>query len=296
MVTRLPELFGGLEISGSEMVCALGYADGAITDRISFPTTEPADSIPKIIDYFKDKKIRALGIGSFGPVDVNPDSKTYGTILESPKLPWQHYPLKKVLEEALNVPIKVDSAANGSCLGEMTFGCAEGIDNVGYVTVGTGIGAGMAVNGQLVHGMGHPEFGHILVSRIEGDDYKGKCPFHPNCVESLASGPAIEERWGSRAEDLSDRPEVWEMEADYISQALMSMVLTISPRKIILSGGVMRQQQLFPLIRKKLIEKLAGYIHTGEIEDIDNYVVPASLSDDQGIKGAIQLGVLAALK
>ena len=296
MVTRLPELYGGLEAGGTKMVCALGYADGTIIDQISFPTATPDESIPKIIDYFRGKNISALGIGSFGPVDVDTDSKTYGTILDSPKLPWQHYPIKKVLEEALHVPIKIDSDVNGSCLGEMTFGCAKDLDNVGYVTVGTGIGAGMAVNGQLVHGMGHPEFGHILVSKLPGDDYSGKCPFHPTCFESLASGPAIEERWGKKAADLADRPEVWEMEADYIAQGLMAMVLTISPRKIILGGGVMHQLQLFPMIRKKLSEKLAGYIHTKELDDMDEYVVPASLSDNQGIMGAVQLGVLAGIE
>ena len=143
--------------------------------------------------------------------------------------------------------------------------------------------------------MGHAEFGHILVSKLPEDDYRGRCPFHPACLESLASGPAIEGRWGKPASELSDRPEVWEMEADYIAQGLMAMVLTIAPRKIILGGGVMHQQQLFPLIRTKLLEKLAGYIHTKELEDIDNYVVPASLNDDQGIMGAVQLGVLAEI-
>lgn len=296
MVTSLPKLYGGLEAGGTKMTCALGYADGTIIDQVSFPTSTPDESIPKIVEYFKDKNICALGIGSFGPVDVNPDSDTYGMILDTPKLPWQHYPLKATLEEALGVPIKVDSDVNGSCLGEMTFGCAQGMDNVGYVTIGTGIGAGMAVNGQLVHGMEHPEFGHILISRIPGDDYEGKCPFHPTCFESLASGPAIEGRWKKKAYELSDRPEVWEMEADYIAQGLMAMVLTISPRKIILGGGVMHQLQLFPLIRKKLCEKLAGYIHTRELDDIDDYIVPASLSDNQGIMGAIQLGVLAEIE
>ncbi len=296
MVTRLPKLYGGLEAGGTKMICALGYADGTIIDRKSFATTAPDETIPKVIEYFKDKDICALGIGSFGPVDVDPDSDTYGTILDSPKLPWQHYPIKKVLEEALDVPIKIDSDVNGSCLGEMTFGCAKDLDNVGYVTVGTGIGAGMAVNGQLVHGMGHPEFGHILVSKLPGDDYEGKCPFHPTCFESLASGPAIEGRWGKKAEELTGRTEVWEMEADYIAQGLMAMVLTISPRKIILGGGVMHQTQLFPIIREKLAQKLAGYIHTKELNDLEEYVVPASLSDDQGIMGAVQLGVLAYIE
>jgi fructokinase len=144
--------------------------------------------------------------------------------------------------------------------------------------------------------MGHPEFGHILVSRVPDDDYKGSCPFHPSCFESLASGPAIEGRWGKSAEELTDRHEVWDMEADYIAQGLMAMVLTIAPRKIILGGGVMHQLQLFPLIRQKLLEKLAGYIRTKELKDIDSYVVPASLGDDQSIMGAVQLGVLARIE
>ena len=296
MVTKLPKLYGGLEAGGTKMVCALGYADGTIIDKVSFPTATPDESIPKIIDYFKDSKIHALGIGSFGPVDVHPGSDSYGMILDTPKIAWQHYPIKKVLEEALCIPIRIDTDVNASCLGEMTFGCAQGMDNVGYVTIGTGIGAGMAVNGQLVHGMGHPEFGHILLGRLPDDDYKGSCPFHPNCFEGLASGPAIEGRWGRKGAELSDRDEVWEMEADYIAQGMMSLVLTISPRRIILGGGVMHQQQLFPLIRKKLCEKLAGYIHAPELDDIDNYIVPASLSDDQGVMGAVQLGVLAEIE
>ena len=229
-------------------------------------------------------------------MDVNPGSETYGSILDSPKLSWQNYPIKHVLEEALGVPIRIDTRANGACLGEMTFGCARDMDNVGYVSIGTGINAGMAVNGQLVHGMGHPEFGHILVSRLPGDDYEGSCPFHPSCFESLASGPAIEGRWGRPSEELAGRCEVWEMEADYIAQGLMAMVLTIAPRKIILGGGVMHQQQLFPLIRQKLVEKLAGYIRTKELGNMDNYVVPASLEDDQSIMGAVQLGVLARIE
>ena len=296
MVTTLPRLYGGLEAGGTKMVCATGYADGTIADRFSFPTTTPDETTKRIADYFRDKDICALGIGSFGPVDVNPDSDTYGSILDTPKIVWQHYPLKKVLEEALSVPIKVDTDVNGSLLGEMTFGCAQNIDNAAYLTIGTGIGAGMAVDGRLIHGMGHPEFGHIMLSRVDGDDYKGKCPFHGSCFEGLASGPAIEERWGERGEDLSDRQQVWETEADYIAQGLMAMVLTISPRKIILGGGVMHQQQLFPMIRKKLLEKLAGYIHSKELDDIDGYVVGASLNDDQGILGALQLGVLADIE
>ena len=293
MITNCPRIFGALEAGGTKMVCAYGYADGTIMDRVSFPTTTPEETIPKIIKFFENKGICALGVGTFGPVDVNSDSDTFGTILDSPKLAWQHYPIRKVLMDALKVPVNVDTDVNGSCLGEMTFGCARGLDNVVYLTIGTGIGAGIAVSGKLVHGMGHPEFGHILLDRVEGDNYKGNCPFHDNCFEALAAGPAIEGRWGKKAAELADNEEVWELEADYIAQGLMALVLTVSPRKIILGGGVMHQQQLFPLVRKKLLEKINGYVKGRELADIDNYVVGASLNENQGVLGAIQLAVLA---
>ena len=293
MITNCPRVYGALEAGGTKMVCACGYADGTIIDRISIPTTTPEETVPEIVKYFESKGICALGVGSFGPVDVNPESETFGTILDSPKLAWQHYPLRKVLQEELKVPVNVDTDVNGSCLGEMTFGGSKGLDNVVYLTIGTGIGAGIAVGGKLVHGMGHPEFGHISVERVNGDTYKGKCPFHENCLEGLASGPAIEERWGKKAAELSQNSEVWELEADYIAQGLMTLVLTVAPRKIILGGGVMHQEQLFPLVRKKLLEKINGYVRNSELVDIDNYVVPASLDDNQGILGALQLAVLA---
>ena len=293
MITNCPRIYGALEAGGTKMVCAYGYADGTIIDRISFPTTTPEETVPKIIKYFENIGICALGVGTFGPVDVNPESDSFGTILDSPKLAWQHYPLRKVLMEALKVPVNVDTDVNGSCLGEVTFGCAKGLDNVVYLTIGTGVGAGIVVGGKVVHGMGHPEFGHILVERIKGDSYKGKCPFHDNCLEALAAGPAIEGRWGKKAEELSQEDNVWEMEADYIAQGLMALVLTIAPRKIVLGGGVMKQEQLFPLIRTKLKEKINGYVRYSELEDIDNYVVPSSLEDNQGVLGALQLAVLA---
>ena len=293
MITNCPRKYGALEAGGTKMVCAYGYADGTIVERVSIPTTTPEETIPKITEFFKNKDICALGVGSFGPVDVNPESPTFGTILDSPKLAWQHYPLREVLQNELKVPVNVDTDVNGSCLGEMTFGCAKGLDNVVYLTIGTGIGAGIAVSGKLVHGMVHPEAGHIMVERVKGDDYKGKCPFHDNCLEALAAGPAIEGRWGKKAENLSDKPEVWELEADYIAQGLMSLVMTVSPRKIILGGGVMHQTQLYPLIQKKLIEKINGYVKSKELADIENYVVPPSLDDNQGVLGALELAVLA---
>lgn len=289
-------LFGALEAGGTKMVCAIGDETGKILNQISIPTTTPEETIPKIIEYFKDKEIKSLGIGTFGPVDVVEGSSTYGHILATPKLAWRHFDLVGSISRELNLPIGIDTDVNGSCLGEAVFGCAQGLDSVIYMTVGTGIGVGILINGQLLHGMLHPEAGHILVTRHPEDKYKGKCHYHGDCLEGLASGPAIEERWGKKAFDLVDRDAVWEMEAYYIAQALVNYILTIAPRKIILGGGVMHQTQLFPMIRKNVQELLNGYMMTREIQDMDHYIVPCSLNDNQGIIGCIELGRRALSK
>jgi fructokinase len=286
-------IYGALEAGGTKMVCALGKEDGTILDQISIPTTTPEETIPHIIKYFKDSDIVSLGIGTFGPVDVNKTSEKYGYILDTPKIAWKNYNLIGNIQKELNIPIGLDTDVNGSCLGEMTFGSSIGLDSVVYITIGTGVGVGISINGQLLHGMLHPEAGHILLRQHPEDNYKGKCPYHGTCFEGLAAGPAIEDRWGKKALELKDKDKVWEIEAYYIAQALVTFILTISPRRIILGGGVMHQTQLFPLIRKEVIKQMNGYINTKEIKDIDNYIVPASLKDDQGIMGCIQLAKVA---
>ncbi len=284
-------LIGALEAGGTKMVCAIGNEDGTILEQVSIPTTTPEETLPKIVAYFKDKGIKALGVAAFGPVDVKPESETYGYILDTPKLAWKHKDLLGILKKELEVPIGLDTDVNGSCLGEMTYGCAKGLDSVIYITIGTGVGVGVSVNGKLLHGMLHPEGGHILLERHPEDPEGGICPYHKNCLEGFASGPSIEKRWGKKAIELVDRPEVWELESYYIAQALTDYIMILSPQKIILGGGVMHQEQLFPLIRSKVKEMVNGYINTKELEDIDNYIVPASLNDDQGIMGCIKLGL-----
>lgn len=275
------------------MVCAIGREDGAILEQVSIPTTTPEETIPRIIDYFKDKEIEALGVAAFGPVDVKPGSETYGYILDTPKLAWRHKDLLGGLKKALHVPMGLDTDVNGSCLGEVTYGCAKGLDSVIYITIGTGVGVGVCVGGKLLHGMLHPEGGHILLARHPEDAKGGICPYHSNCMEGFASGPSIEARWGRKAIELVDCPEVWEMESYYIAQALVDYIMLLSPQKIILGGGVMHQEQLFPLIRAKVKDMVNGYIKTKELDDMDNYIVPASLHDDQGIMGCIKLGLNA---
>lgn len=284
-------LFGALEAGGTKMVCAVGRADGTIIDQISIPTRTPEETIPEIIAYFKRKDIKALGIGAFGPVNVNKGTKQYGYILDTPKLAWKYFDLLGTIQKELNIPIGLDTDVNGSCLGELTFGSAKGLNNVVYITIGTGVGVGIAVNGKLVHGMLHPEAGHILLRKEEQDDFEGNCPYHKCCLEGLAAGPAIERRYGKKAVELKDKKEVWELESDYIAQAIMTYILTVSPQRIILGGGVMHQEQLFPLIRKKVLNLLAGYIKTPELESMDTYIVPSVLNDNQGIMGCIQLAV-----
>jgi len=214
----------------------------------------------------------------------------YGQILETPKLPWVHYDLLKELQKELKVPMKVDTDVNGSCLGEMVFGCAKGIDSVLYMTIGTGVGVGICIGGNLVHGMLHPEAGHIFINRHKEDKGNCICPYHDSCFEGLAAGPSIETRWGKKAYDLADNDLAWEIESEYIAQALVNYILTVSPKKIILGGGVMHQERLFPMVRKKVTKMLNGYLNTKELKDMDNYIVPNSLSDNQGILGAIELG------
>ena len=281
---------GGLEAGGTKMVMCIGNESGEIFTQMSIPTRTPAETIPEIIKWFSDKNIDALGIGCFGPIDVSPESPTYGQILETPKLPWVHYDLLKELQKELKVPMKVDTDVNGSCLGEMVFGCAKGIDSVLYITIGTGIGVGIAIGGKLVHGMLHPEAGHIGINKHKEDKGKCICPYHDHCFEGLAAGPSIETRWGKKAYELVDNNLAWEIESEYIAQALVNYILTVSPKKIILGGGVMHQERLFPMVRQKVTKILNGYLNTKELSDMDNYIVPNSLNDNQGILGAMELG------
>lgn len=281
---------GGLEAGGTKMVMCIGNESGEIFTQMSIPTRTPAETIPEIIKWFSDKNIDALGIGCFGPIDVSPESPTYGQILETPKLPWVHYDLLKELQKELKVPMKVDTDVNGSCLGEMVFGCAKGIDSVLYITIGTGIGVGIAIGGKLLHGMLHPEAGHIGINKHKEDKGKCICPYHDHCFEGLAAGPSIETRWGKKAYELVDNDLAWEIESEYIAQALVNYILTVSPKKIILGGGVMHQERLFPMVRQKVTKILNGYLNTKELSDMDNYIVPNSLNDNQGILGAMELG------
>lgn len=285
---------GGIEAGGTKMVCAVGDEKGELFERVTIPTRLPEETFEEMIRYFSDKQIEALGIGCFGPVDLNRSSATYGFITSTPKPGWKNTDVVGRIQKALSVPVGFDTDVNGAILGEVMLGAAKGCENAIYITVGTGIGVGVYVNGGLLHGLVHPEGGHILLAKHPKDTYSGKCPYHGCCFEGLASGPAIEERWGKKAELLADEMNVWELESYYIAQAITNYILTYSPQKIILWGGVMHQNQLFEQIRAKVPELLSGYIqHPAVTEKIADYIVPPALGDNPGILGAIQLGVLA---
>ena len=284
-------LYGAIEAGGTKMVVALVEDTGEIVEKQTIPTTTPEETVPQMIEFFKGKDIVAVGVGSFGPVDVVKDSPTYGCIMNTPKFAWKHYNLVQALQDGLGVPIGLDTDVNAACLGEMTYGCAKGIGNVVYVTIGTGIGAGIAVEGNLLHGMMHPEAGHILITKRLADKGQSVCPYHESCFEGLASGPSIEARWGKKAFELVDHQIVWELESEYIAKGLMNLILTLSPQKIILGGGVMHQEQLFPMIRQKVLVELNQYYDTKELADMESYIVPASLKDNQGILGAAVLAM-----
>jgi fructokinase len=279
-------MLGAIEAGGTKFVCAVGDEKGNIFERVKIPTTIPEETIPKVLEFFHKYSIDAVGIGSFGPIDVNWESPTYGSITSTPKVGWKEYPFVKKMKEALSVPIGFNTDVNAAALGEARYGAAKGLDSCLYITVGTGIGAGAIVQGKLLQGFSHPEMGHILVRRHPEDRYKGKCAYHQDCLEGLAAGPAIEERWGDKGDKLIEREEVWNLEGYYLAQALMQYILILSPKKIILGGGVMNQKQLYPYIYQYLSGLLNEYV---SLPELSSYIVGPGLGDDAGITGALIL-------
>jgi len=292
-------LFGGIEAGGTKFVCAVGTGPDDMRDEVRFPTTKPEETIGQAIDFFKaqaeKEPLAAIGIAAFGPVDPNPKSPTFGYITTTPKPHWTHTKFGGAIQEALKVPVGFDTDVNGAALGEHRWGAAQDVDNFIYLTIGTGLGGGAMVNGRLAHGLIHPEMGHILIPHHPEDSYAGHCPFHGDCFEGMAAGPALEGRWGQRAENLPPNHRAWELEAHYLALGLVNFICTLSPQRIIMGGGVMDQKHLFPMIRERVQEYLSGYVQSPEIlENIDNYIVPPGLGNRAGVLGAIALAQQAA--
>ena len=287
---------GAIEAGGTKMVLACGHADGTITERTSIPTQDPAQTVPAMIEWFASKGIAALGIAAFGPTGVNPSLSTYGHILQTPKLAWRNFDFLGAMSRGLGVPCGYDTDVNGACLGEVMYGAAKGLDSAMYITVGTGIGAGIYAGGQLIHGMLHPEAGHITLPRAAGDqDFECVCPTHDSCFEGLAAGPAVVKRYGvERASDMADDEGFLELEGTYIAQGILNYLYVASPQRIILGGGVPdHAPKLMDRVRAKVLQLNNGYISTPELDDIDSYIVPPACDGNQGVLGAIALGAQA---
>lgn len=292
------ELVGAVEAGGTKFVCGVGTAPDDLREETRFPTTGPEETLGRTAAFLREAGERhgglaAVGVGSFGPVDPEPGSPRYGHILSTPKPGWSGTDFVGRIRDELGLPVAFDTDVNAAAVGEGRWGAARGLDTFLYLTVGTGIGGGAMVRGRPLHGLLHPEMGHVRIPRHaeeEPDDFAGACPYHGDCLEGLASGPAMEERWGRPPEDLPADHPAWELEAAYLARGVVNHVLTLAPRRVVMGGGIMMRRELFPAIRERLRELLGEYVDAPELADLDRYVVPPGLGDRAGLLGALALG------
>lgn len=286
-------MFGGIEAGGTKFLCGIGTSPEDL-EVVSFPTGRPDECIRQAIEFFRDQagsSLSALGIASFGPLDLDPESPTYGQITTTPKIAWRNYDVVGTMVRALAVPVEFDTDVNAAALAEARWGAARDVEDSVYVTVGTGIGGGSVVRGRVIHGLLHPEMGHIRVPHDwKEDPFAGNCPYHDDCLEGLASGPAIFQRWGTPAENLPEDHPAWKLEARYLALALSTFVCVLSPQRIVLGGGLMQQPVLLPMVRREVALQINGYIAKPQLnEEADRYIVPPQLGQHAGVLGAILL-------
>jgi fructokinase len=284
---------GCIEAGGTKFVCGIIDESKTILEQVVIPTVSPKETFEAMFAFFDQFELDAIGVASFGPIDLNRSSKTYGYFTTTPKPGWAFTPFASVLEERYKVPVGFDTDVNGAALAELKYGAGVNLDNLVYYTIGTGIGAGVVVNRTMVHGMMHPEAGHTLVRRHPKDTFEGVCPYHGDCLEGMASGLAMEKRWGIKAHLLTADHEAWDMEAYYIAQACVQAIVMVSPEKIVLGGGVMKQVHLFDLIHKYVKEMLNGYIQSPLIDCLTTYIVAPGLGELSGMLGAYALALEA---
>ncbi len=300
MKATLPELYGGIEVGGTKVICAIGAGSADIIRHTQFPTTTPAETIGKAVDFFQEwalsEPVTAIGIASFGPLDLNAGSPTYGYIINTPKAGWTDVNFAGSVRNALNIPVVTDTDVNGAALAERTWGAAKGLDSFIYLTIGTGIGGGGMANGKLMHGLVHPEMGHIRIPHdVKLDPFPGSCPYHGDCWEGLASGASLEKRWGKHPQDIPLDHSAWNIEATYLAYGLINLIYTLSPQRIILAGGVMKHPGLLTAARRKAEKLLQGYLSPAvRAVGIDHYLVAPQLGDWSGVLGAIALARLAS--
>jgi len=291
------KLYGGIEAGGTKFVCCVASGPGQIVEEVRFSTTTPDETLRKAVQFFEPYvsagQIRTIGVGCFGPLDLNPRSPTYGFITATPKPHWSNADVRGTLQRSLNVNVAFDMDVNAAAVGESIWGASRRCDPSLYLTIGTGVGGGYLLNGKPVVGLLNLEMGHIrLPHNRELDPFNGSCPFHGDCFEGLAAGPAIEKRLGVTGAIVTQHDPFWNIEADYIALALTNFILTLSPEKIILGGGVMQRDFLFPKVRNRVLELLNGYVSSKSLLDhIDEYIVPPGLGNQSGSMGAIALAM-----
>lgn len=288
-----PDLVGGVEAGGTLWRCAIGTGPGDVRAEAVFPTRTPAETLPEVVAFFRDQALRpaAIGVACFGPIDLDRVSPTWGFITTTPKAGWAHTDVADRLRATLGAPVAFDTDVNGAALGEARWGAGRGVDPFVYVTVGTGIGGGGVVNGRLLHGLVHPEMGHVRLPHDRAaDPFAGACPYHGDCLDGLASGRALRERWGCPAEALPADHPGWRLEVEYLALGLVSIIAVLSPRRIAIGGGVMQPPHLLPRVRRRVVELLAGYVRAREVgDDLDGYLVAPALGRRAGVLGAIAL-------
>jgi fructokinase len=277
--------FGAIEAGGTKWLCAVGTGPDDLTASETIPTTTPAETIGRAIAFLERAgPIQAVGIGSFGPVDLRSGSPSWGSITTTPKPGWANTRVAGIVGDRLGVPVAFDTDVNAAAVGEHRWGAARGLDTFCYVTVGTGIGGGAFAGGTVVHGLLHPEFGHMRIPHDrEADPFPGICPYHGDCWEGLAAGPALEARWGRPARELAGDHAVWQLEARYLALGLVNVVSVLSPERIVLGGGVLSVPGLLPLVRAEVDSLLAGYVPTE--------IVPPGLGPLSGVLGALALAI-----
>lgn len=284
-------LFGAIEAGGTKFNCALANERGDIIAEAVFPTLSPSETLPLVRDFFIAGRgrgqLRALGLASFGPVDLDKQSSSYGCITSTPKPGWSNYPIRDYFVNELQVPVAFETDVNGAALGERLAGSAIGCRHFVYVTVGTGIGAGVMVNGQLMQGRAHPEIGHMLIPKAMGDDFSGCCPFHGACLEGLASGTALNKRWKTDPSGLAASHLAWHWQSYYLALMCVNLTLAYGPEKIILGGGVMQQPHLIPMIHAQFKSLINGYAAPEILQNLSEFIVPTNMGGRAGVVGCL---------
>lgn len=291
-----PILYGAIEAGGTKFVCGIGTEAGVLLESVRIDTRDPATTLSAVFDYLaaarrRQGPLRAVGVGSFGPLDLQRRSPGYGCITNTPKAGWGQFDLLGTLGRQLAVPVSIDTDVNAAALAEARWGAGQQLQSLAYVTVGTGIGAGIVHDGRTVRGLIHPELGHVMVRRHPSDhEFRGICPYHGDCLEGLACGPAIVARTGQTLERAAPTQPIWAIEADYLGQLAALLVLSHSCERIVFGGGVMHNTALLGRLHERMLVWLGGYLAHAALAQPE-YICAPALGDQAGVMGALALAL-----